>query len=345
MPIQRYGVLKGKALEGKVAGKPGKKPHYQIHIRAAGVEHRIAVNVMSDQPPSELRFYLDEDFHHDLLAGLPALAEGYQAIPSHSGGLALDFVRNRVFDPADLRVVPLNVPGPSNDLAEIFGLHVQRAIDRGADVYAFGAKWGPETDKKDDYFGFLPGNGIHDIHMNQGSPPPHKGDNGIWQDGGLLIHFPAENRWLGFFLVFQSQSFATDERGDIAPGVTPVLPDVVGPVVIPATTGLDSLRIVAALVNPPGDDVSHETVTLLNPTPGVVDLNGWKLVDGNGKTLALTGPVLGVGEALRITLTGQNVQLGNKGGTLNLRNPAGIIVHGVTWTEAQAGKQGWTLLF
>ena len=33
---------------------------------------------------------------------------------------------------------------------------------------------------------------IHDIHMNQGNVEKWKGDNGIWQDGGILIHFEKE---------------------------------------------------------------------------------------------------------------------------------------------------------
>jgi uncharacterized protein YukJ len=39
----------------------------------------------------------------------------------------------------------------------------------GSVIYAFGAKWGPEKGKPDKYFKFVPGNGIHDIHMNQGN--------------------------------------------------------------------------------------------------------------------------------------------------------------------------------
>ena len=35
-------------------------------------------------------------------------------------------------------------------------------------MYAFGERWGPESHKADQYFGFVPGNGVHDIHMNQG---------------------------------------------------------------------------------------------------------------------------------------------------------------------------------
>ena len=56
-------------------------------------------------------------------------------------------------------------------------------------------------------------NGIHDIHMNQGNVEKWKGDNGIWQDGGILIHFEKEEEWIGIFLAFQSQSWCTDDEG------------------------------------------------------------------------------------------------------------------------------------
>ncbi len=65
----------------------------------------------------------------------------------------------------------------------------------------------------DSYFHFKPGNGIHDIHMNQGNVEKWKADNGIWQDGGILIHFEKEEEWIGIFLAFQSQSWCTDEEG------------------------------------------------------------------------------------------------------------------------------------
>ena len=40
---------------------------------------------------------------------------------------------------------------------------------------------------RDKIFGFLPGNGIHDIHMNQGNSSRFVRDDGVWQDGGLLM--------------------------------------------------------------------------------------------------------------------------------------------------------------
>ena len=80
----------------------------------------------------------------------------------------------------------------------------------GAELFAFGNPWGPEPDKPDKYFGFLPGRGIHDIHMNQGSPAPHDRDDGVWQDGGLILRFP-DGGATAFFFAFQSQTWTTDD--------------------------------------------------------------------------------------------------------------------------------------
>jgi uncharacterized protein YukJ len=344
--IPGYGVLRGKAVEGKLEGE---KPHYQIHVQAAGTDHRIAVNVMSDEFPSELLFFLDSDFRHPLLAQLPALAAGFHAVQKQPGGIALDFIRGNLFSPEEMKVVPLDREGAGNDLHEIFDLHVRQAIERGADVYAFGSKWGPEN-KADQYFHFQPGNGIHDIHMNQGNEKGHQQDNGVWQDGGLFFHFAAENRWLAFFLAFQSQSFHTDDvtgnaiSGDEAVVVPKPVPSPAKapsgpPVISPALPGVS---IIAALVNPGGADQGRETVNL---TPGPVDLSGWSLADGLGHAKSLPGPVLGAGETARIDLTGQDVQLSNQGGTITLLDPHGLKVHGVAYTKDAASLEGWSIGF
>jgi uncharacterized protein YukJ len=66
------------------------------------------------------------------------------------------------------------------------------AADPAARVYAFGQRWGPEQGTRDKVFGFAPGNGIHDIHMHQGNSQQFRRDDGVWQDGGLLLHYPAQ---------------------------------------------------------------------------------------------------------------------------------------------------------
>lgn len=342
MPIKRYGVLRGKALDGKLEGTGGKKPHYQIRILANGEHHRIAVNVVSDQSPSELLFLLNPDFRHPQVEKIKTVPVGFTDISSAPGGLALDFQRSNLFLPADMKALPFDAPGLDNDLNEIFEIYVRRAIDRNADVYAFGSKWGPEENKPDAYFQFTPGNGIHDIHMNQGSPPPHKKDNGVWQDGALFIHFPDTDEWLAFFLAFQSQHAQTDNStGHLIPGSPKFGPGKK----IEEPAAAAGVNIVAALVNPPGNDVGLETVTLLNARPEAVSLSGWQLEDGNGHRSTLGGTVLDPGATIRIPLDGLSVQLSNQGGTLSLLDPKGLKVHGVAYTKQQAGAQGWTVVF
>src|ERR1700754_45513 len=80
--------------------------------------------------------------------------------------------RPNLAQPWEFVPLPMMASGPDNDLNEKLDSYAQRAMSDGAAmIYAFGEPWGPETNKADDYFGFLPGNGIHDIHMNSGNPP------------------------------------------------------------------------------------------------------------------------------------------------------------------------------
>ncbi len=77
--------------------------------------------------------------------------------------------------------MPHDLPEPDNDLNEKLDQSVQRAMaDEKAWVYAFGERWGPES-RADKYFGFIPGNGIHDVHMNQGNVGSFVQDDGVRQ--------------------------------------------------------------------------------------------------------------------------------------------------------------------
>ena len=200
MPLARYGVLAGRVIDRRAEGGTD-TPHYQIHVRGGGDEFRVAVNVLSKQHPSELLYLADEAFGHPVVQGLPGLADGFTLLPSQSGGPALDFIRANLFDRTMMRPVPATAPGPDNDLADKLDHFVERAAaDPAARVYAFGQRWGPEATTRDKVFGFLPGNGVHDIHMNQGNSQQFRHDDGVWQDGGLLLHYPAQDQWVAIFL-------------------------------------------------------------------------------------------------------------------------------------------------
>ena len=330
MALKNYGVLKSRAINRKLG--EGSTPHYQVLVTDEKQQYRIAINVKSKESPSELLYFVDENFSHPITKELQELDAGFHELVSKPGGIALDYIRGNFFDPAQMKPLPYNVPGPDNDLNELLELYIARAIASEMQSSIPLVKGGAQNaDVKDKYFGFLPGNGIHDIHMNQGNAGQFQKDNGVWQDGGLLIHYPTRNQWVGIFLAFQSQSFHTD--------------DTTGnriDVVIPATTA--SIRIVAALVNPLGDDVGKETVSLINTSAEKVDLNGWALADRAKRKQRLSG-IINAGEVVRVPLGKDGIQLDNNGGIITLLDDKGLKIDGVSYTKKDAQKQGWTIVF
>jgi uncharacterized protein YukJ len=344
--ISGYGVLVGRAVAAR-AENGQQSPHYQVQVNAAGVQYRIAVNVRSAQNPPDLLYVADEMFTHPVLTALTGLPEGFSALPSRPGGAALDYIRGNLFDPAGMRSLPANLPGPDNDLSDRLAHFVNRAIsDPTALVYAFGQRWGPENSTPDKVFGFSPGNGVHDIHMNQGNNGRFAGDNGVWQDGGLLLHFPGQNQWVAIFLAFQSQAWHTDDTtGNPLGGGAPAQPGHPGvPGQAPRGERDGSVRIVGALVNPVGPAPEAETVTLLNTTPGDIDLTGWALLDRMKHSMPLTGITISAGDTARIPVQ-PPVQLGNQGGLITVLDPGGLKVDGVAYTKGDAGQEGRTIAF
>jgi hypothetical protein len=257
--------------------------------------------------------------------------DGWRALPSAAGGSNLDYIRGNLFDHTAMRSLPPDVTGPDNDLADLLDHYVQRAIaDPAAQVYAFGERWGPET-ISDKVFGFAPGNGVHDIHMNQGNSAGFARDDGVWQDGGLLLHFPSASRWVGVFLAFQSQRWHTDDRTGHALDLAPSREEA-------------RIRVIAAMVNPPGPAPEHEGVLLLNASPDPVALAGWRIVDRGGQSCPTPAATIEPGQTLAVALPPE-VQLSNQGGVITLLDADGLKVDGVAYTRDQARREGWSTVF
>ncbi len=210
MPLQRYGVWKGTALERRPGF--GSSPHFQIRCRDQEVHYRVSVNVRSRSRPFDLLYTVDTHFKHPITEAVGRLPWGFTRLRVEDGDPALDYVRGDLFERSRMRPLPYDKPGPNNDLNERIDEYVSRAMDDvDAPLYAFGEPWKTEK-RRDRCFGFRPANGIHDIHMNQGNDVRFTRDDGVWQDGALMIHFRREDRWVAVFLAYQSQSWTTHNR-------------------------------------------------------------------------------------------------------------------------------------
>ncbi|HEY7336744.1 MAG TPA: YukJ family protein [Bryobacteraceae bacterium] len=210
MPISNYSVLKGDPTAGKVVS--GSSVHYQITVQGNGGPFTVAVNIQSVDG-SEVLYVIDSAFVPPNPGGLLGLASGMTRLQSTPGGLALDFVRETVqgtpmVDKSTMTQLSPKFPAGHrhNTLQNAVVDLLNRTIaDRDGTIYAFGSAFA-DKGRVD---------GIHDIHMNQGNPiGNHSQDNGIWQDGGLIVNLPSQNAWIAVFIAFQTQIWTTDNNGN-----------------------------------------------------------------------------------------------------------------------------------
>jgi uncharacterized protein YukJ len=222
MPITNYSVLVGDPTAGKVV--TGSSTHYQITVQGMGGPFTVAVNIQSVDG-SEVLYDIVENFTPPDEAGLLALPTGMTSLKSEAGGLALDYVRSMVDGQAMITKAQMTLLPKANAKAKggseeermlqrartkalenaVVTLLNMTIADKDGTIYAFGSAYA-DSGRVD---------GIHDIHMNQGNPVNnHGGDNGVWQDGALLIHLPSKGTWTAVFIAFQTESWDTDSSGN-----------------------------------------------------------------------------------------------------------------------------------
>ncbi|QMW04595.1 DUF2278 family protein [Spirosoma foliorum] len=350
MSLSNYHLFVGRYDRGLMAPDAN---HFEIKLNTGAEFYRIAVNVRS-QDGSMLMAFVDDNYQHELCARL------LEAFPQNGNynindtakrkQFGLDFLRrNMVGDFNKMLVLPNNLPGLDNDLEDKLISALDRSkADPNARIFAFGEQW-PSTTKPDTYFHELKDQGLHDIHMNQGNPRgSFEKDNGVFQDGGLLIYYPSLSRWTAILLAFQTQ-FNTlnpatlhtdDQTGNRITGTSDNNPPVVD-------TQLDGeVVIVAALVNPKGNEAGKEKVILINVTDTDISLDGWKLVDRNRQEFVIHNVTIGAYGTTEIKITADsNFNLANKGGTISLLNSQGIKTSGVQYTKQQGQVEGKLIRF
>ena len=83
MALRAYGVLKGKAIEVRLGA--GQSPHYQVRIIDDTTDYRIAVNVKSQLPPSEVEYIILENFQHPITPIVEQFPKGFTPLERKPG--------------------------------------------------------------------------------------------------------------------------------------------------------------------------------------------------------------------------------------------------------------------
>ena len=328
-----YGVLRARPDRAK--REDGERsPHLQIRaVDETGQPWRVAVNVQSSDGSDVVFWVVDPLVGHPVLGSLANTASGFTRTAPNSAA-SLDFVKAPLFDWKLGRVLPPTGSASADDLQDLLTLYLDQCKAADGELFAFGAKFDRNLHKPiDTEFGNNDGlHGIHDIHLNQGNVGAYADDNGAFHDGGLLLAFP--DRVMGVFLAFQTQRIPTDDNGAPSPNAQPIS-QLIGVHPVPPPAGAPVVYLERALLNPAGPDPGQEAIVIGNCATAAQSLQGWQLIDRNGRVTKLDNDIPGGASAI-VGLDGAGVQLGNNGGNLVLRDAQGNQVDSVTYSARDA---------
>jgi len=215
--LGNYSYLKGtitKNLEDKVRGG---HTHHNLIITAKNLEYQINIDTQS-QPTANVKAYHLDKPSIPLLDHLNKRGEeGVFDLASLDNSYKLDYVRNNSIFP--LSLLEKTKPLPWQEISNL----LDEYIVCGSKVYALGEFYNDRTHnpatahglKLSEIHPHLPTQGLHQIHLNQGTPLAIEQNkyNGIYQDGGLFIRSVDNTTIHGFFFMFEEQSCVTDDTG------------------------------------------------------------------------------------------------------------------------------------
>lgn len=334
MPLENYGVWIGHPISFE-AEKTGSSPHLHLWSdedpNAEKGSFKAAINIKSStREESRLVYWFVRNLEHLITQEVSTLSPGWNPITT-KGLPALDYIRANIVDHKDGTLLKHNELGENDDIIDFISPVLDLAIQRKATIYLYGESF--------------PG-GIHDVHMNQGNSGHFEQFNGVWQDGGVLLHFP-DGHWEGIFLAFAVQKTHTEEDTGNPIGDVDFATLLGGPTIPKEQIPSDvPVQIRAAILNPIGPDVTtadpKESVYLTNRTTQDIKVDGWTLVNRNGNTQALSG-VLKAQSSTAFAVP--NCPLSNNGGTITLLDAEGLKVDGVSYTKQQAAREGDLVYF
>ena len=214
MPLPNYGVLCGTFNDFKKEDPNnfGQWFHGFIYVNTPIGVYECAVDVNS--PTGQFEYMMLGGLDPTMFTNISSLPDGYHELPRNSASGAIDYIRSPFVNQAAGCVEAFLAVWNS-----LFGTKQKvwkvntgdEALNKLKDVittstrlYVFGA---PYT------YG---GNGVHDIHMNQGDPVGSQwyAANGTWQDGCVIAARPGETKLFGYFGKFVTQSLNTDDSGN-----------------------------------------------------------------------------------------------------------------------------------
>ncbi len=317
--------------------------HFQVLVDCNTKQFWFTINVRYTNPDAKsdnVMYLTDDNFKHPITQKVKdaKFDWGFTPIAEKAGGVAMDYVRGNLVNLKNLKSLA-NSNNTHTDLSALLSSYINRVKQtKDAVMYLFGSKFplpNQAANAGSNPYSLNPNIGLHDIHMNQGSVGSHASSNASWQDGGVLIHFPTTDTWAAIFLAFETQVKSLLKKVPVT-----LVEAANAPLSI---IGESSVKIVAAMVNPAGDEQTKETVYLINITNEPIDLADWEIENNAQKRQKLSNLVI---PPHQISIVSVNaLQLSNKGGIISLYDNQGQKIHGVTYTKEDSAIEDELITF
>jgi len=159
-----YGVVIGQYLN--YTTNQGQWMHVDLSINAGGVQYQAAVDV--NEPSGLFQYQVFNNLDMSLFATVSALSDGWHHLDSNSTSGAMDYARSpilqrplgclAIFWGVWNAIFKTSFQTRTNVTGNEAGEALVAMVMGSTKVYAFGAP-------------YTTGNGVHDVHCNQGDPP------------------------------------------------------------------------------------------------------------------------------------------------------------------------------
>lgn len=217
--LQNYGVLKAQVQVDKgefTSWKTGMSHYNLITILDDQEQYQVNIDIQSTEAPN-VRIVKIDNYSNPIVVQFDSLNNGFNPLKSQPGTLALDYLRENLFDISLLEnATPLS--------AEAISAELDPYLDNHEYVTVFGTMYSDSDSDRNSYGhkryqqnNSLPSQGVHNAHMNQGSIGEHANDNGIYQDGAVFVKNATDGSFTAFFFAFTQQCFSTDSNGNCTP--------------------------------------------------------------------------------------------------------------------------------